>query len=66
MRFDPSLDESIYNLGPEKKDEIMKSLADWFKGLDIRTTEIEGLKLIQMDFHFVINGVDIIYKADCT
>jgi hypothetical protein len=65
MKFEPSIDDSIYNLGPEMKEEIMKALDDWFKGSDIRTTEIKGLKLLQLDFHFNINGVDIIYKADC-
>jgi hypothetical protein len=66
MRFEPSIDDSMYALGPEMKSEILQALTDWFKGFDMRTTQIEGLKLLQMDFHFSINGVDIIYKAECT
>lgn len=54
------VDSYIEALGVEKREEIVEKLRLYFTGMEQRYTDIEGVELERIDFHFRVDGVPLV------
>jgi hypothetical protein len=50
------IDDAVRAFGPEKGMELIEKLQEWFAGMDMRYTDVDGVQITGVDFHFRVDG----------